>query len=297
MSNITKFALVGITIALAGCGLPGTFYAEPYAKKQISGSDFNAELAKAYQQRVNNSADFDSNWILAGMYAEKGEAALAGQTVLPWNHNAYIEQPSFITGVDNARAAKYNLGTYYTQLVSALDNGGRSNNPYACAQAQAHYDWLVDETYQDTPPAQVDEEDKIAVDFQRFLSECGGVQQVTPVADKTAPAAATEWVIYFGWDRSDLTAEAHNVVNNVVENVKATAGKMLAVTGFTDTSGSFAYNQRLSEKRANIVSNALHQGGVLSNIQKAGRGEGQLAKPTADGVREPLNRRAIIAIR
>jgi outer membrane protein OmpA-like peptidoglycan-associated protein len=294
MSKITKIALAGITIALAGCGLPGTFYAEPYANKQISGSDFNAELAKAYQQRVSNSAEFDTNWILAGMYAEKGEAALAGQTVLPWDHKTYMEQPAFTQGVDSTRAAKYNLDSYYSQLTSALDNGGRSNNPYACAQAQAHYDWLVDETYQDTPPAQVDEEDKIAVDFQRFLSECAGTK-AQPVVDKTAPVAATEWVIYFGWDRSDLTAEAQNVINNVVDTVKTTAGKMLAVTGFTDTSGSVAYNQRLSEKRANVVSNSLQQDGI-GNIQKAGRGENQLAKPTADGVREPLNRRAIIAI-
>ena len=106
MSNITRLAIAGFTIALAGCGLPGTFYAEPYSQKQINGSDFNAELAKAYQQRVNNSIEFDENWILAGMYAEKGEAALGGQTVLPWNHNNYIEQPSFITGVDSNRATK-----------------------------------------------------------------------------------------------------------------------------------------------------------------------------------------------
>lgn len=300
MSNITKLAIAGITIGLtstlAGCGLPGTFYAEPYATKSISGSDFNAELAKAYQQRVNNSIEFDANWILAGMYAEKGDAALSGQTVLPWNYKTYIEQPAFTTGVDGGRATKYNLDSYYAQLVSALDNGGRANNPYACAQAQAHYDWLVDETYQDTPPAQVDEEDKIAVDFQRFLSECSGQPQHAVTVDKTAPIAATEWIIYFGWDRSDLTAEAQNVVNNVIQTVGNTAGKMLAVTGFTDTSGAVSYNQRLSERRANTVSGALQKGGV-TQIQKSGRGETTLAKPTADGVREPLNRRAVIAIK
>ncbi len=294
MSSITKLAVAGVAIALAGCGLPSTFYAEPYANKPISGSDFNAELAKAYQQRVNNSIEFDANWILAGMYTEKGEAALSGQTVLPWNHRSYMEQPAFTTGVDASRAAKYNLDSYYTQLISALDNGGRANNPYACAQAQAHYDWLVDETYQDTPPAQVDEEDKIAVDFQKFLSECAG-QQAPVAQQKTEPAAATEWVIYFGWDRSDLTAEAQNVVSNVVDTVKTTAGKMLAVTGFTDTSGSMSYNQGLSEKRANVVTNALQKSGI-GNVQKSGRGETTLAKPTADGVREPLNRRAVIAI-
>lgn len=295
MSKVAKLAVAGgVSVALASCGLPGTFYAEPFADKVISGSDFNAELAKGYQQRVNNSIEFDENWILAGMYAQKGEAALSGQTVLPWNHNTYKEEPAWTTGVDGARAAKYNLDSYYTQLVSALNNGGRERNSYDCAQAQVHYDWLVDETYQDTPPAQEDEEDKIKVDFLNFLSQCAGTP--APVVQKTAPAPATEWVIYFGWDRSDLTKEAHKVIDNVVDTVGRSANNMLAVTGFTDTSGSVRYNQRLSEKRARVVSNALKNGGV-QDIHMSGRGETILAKPTADGVREPLNRRAVISIK
>lgn len=294
MSKITKLVIAGgVSAVLAGCGLPATFYAESFSEQVISGSDFNSELAKAYQQRVNNSIEFDENWILAGMYTQKGEAALNGQTVMPWNYRTYKEEPAFTTGVDEGRASKYNLGAYYSQLVSALNSGGRARDPYSCAQAQVHYDWLVDETYQDTPPAQEDEEDKIAMDFQRFLSQCKGM---APVVEKTAPAPATEWVIYFGWDRSDLTAEAKNVIDNVVSVVSNSAKNMLSVTGFTDTSGGIKYNQKLSEKRANAVTKALKMGG-LKNVDMSGRGETILAKPTADGIREPLNRRAIIAIK
>jgi OOP family OmpA-OmpF porin len=295
MFKIAKLAVAGALVTLAGCGLPGTFYAEPFSKKPLSGTDFNAELAKVYQQRVNNSIEFDENWILAGMYAQKGEAASEGQTVLPWNYNTYMEQPAFTTGVEPSRATKYNLDAHYNDLMSALDNGGRTNNPYACAQAQGHYDWLVDETYQDTPPAQVDEEDKIAADFVRFLNDCKGVANVAPQAQKTAPSEATEWVIYFGWDRHDLTAEANNVITNVVQTVKAASNAALAVTGFTDTSGSTSYNQRLSDKRSSVVAGALSAGGV-NNVTKSGKGESALAKPTADGVREPLNRRAVISL-
>ena len=292
MTKLTHIAVVGTVLALAGCGLPGTFFAEPFSKKAISGSDFNAELAKAYQQRVNNTIEFDENWILASMYTKKGNAALSGETPLPWDYTIYQEEPTFRVGVPSDRATKYNLAARRAQLISALDNGGRSSHPYACAQAQAHYDWLVDETFQDTPPAQVDEEDKIAVDFERFLKECGGVQQV----QKTEPAAATEWVIYFGWDRFDLTAEAQQVVGSVVGTVGKMANTALSVVGYTDTSGSPAYNQKLSDKRSASVAGALRQGGV-ANIQTAGRGETNLAKPTADGVREPLNRRAIISLK
>jgi OOP family OmpA-OmpF porin len=294
MSNISKLAIASVVVALAGCGLPGTFYAEPFAMQPISGSDFNAELAKAYQQRVNNTIESDVNWILAGMYTQKGTSALDGQTVLPWDYKSYMEQPAFTTGVDFGRAQKYNLDAKYNELISALDNGGRTQRPYACAQAQAHYDWLVDETYQDTPPVQIDEEDKIAVDFDRFLSECKAQQQ--PVVSKAEPQMSTEWIIYFGWDRSNLTAQAQDVINNVVDIVGQGTQKMLAVTGFTDTSGSIGYNQRLSERRADVVAQSLRNGNI-NNIQKSGLGETSLAKPTADGVREPLNRRAVITIK
>ena len=288
-----KLAAVALTAsALTGCGLPGTFYAEQFSGEVISGEGFNAELAKAYQHRVNNTIEEDTNWILAGMYSDKGMSAHEGETVLPWDHTVYQEQPTFRSGVPTDRASKYNLDGLRSQLVSALDNGGRSKNPYACAQAQVHYDWLVDETFQDTPPAQVDEEDKIASDLARFLNDCGGVKQVK----KVAPVAATEWVIYFGWDKYNLTAEAQRVIDSVVATVGQMSNKALSVVGFTDTSGSMAYNKKLSQKRAAVVSNALSSKGV-SQISSAAVGETNLAKTTKDGVREPLNRRAIISLK
>ena len=288
-----KLAAIALTAsALTGCGLPGTFYAEQFSDEVISGQGFNAELAKAYQQRVNNTIEEDTNWILAGMYSDKGMSSHEGETVLPWDHTVYQEQPTFRAGVPTDRASKYNLDGLRSQLMSALDNGGRTNNAYACAQAQVHYDWLVDETFQDTPPAQMDEEDKIASDFARFLNDCGGVKQVK----KVAPAAATEWVIYFGWDKHNLTAEAQRVVDSVVATVNQMSRKALSVVGYTDTSGSSAYNNKLSQKRSMTVAKALASQGV-SKIQAAAVGETRLAKPTKDGMREPLNRRAIISLK
>lgn len=295
MKVTSKFLAVSAAITLAGCGLPGTFYAEPFSREAISGSDFNAELAKAYQQRVHNSIETDANWILAGMYAKKGSAAQSGETVLPWDHTVYEEQPTFRNGVPADRASKYNLDSHRAELLSALDNGGRVNRPYACAQAQAHYDWLVDETFQDTPPIQTDEEDRIKADFMRFLNECKATP-VKKVVKKAEPAAATEWVVYFGWDRYDLSAEAYSAVQTVVDSVKNIAGAALTVVGHTDTSGRDGYNKKLSVRRANAVVKALKQNNV-NVVSGEGRGESDLAKSTSDGVREPLNRRAVITLK
>ena len=62
-----------------------------------------------------------------------------------------------------------------------------------------------------------------------------------------------------------------------------------------DRSGSPGYNQRLSERRANNVAKALAALGVPQNqMIVSGRGENDNRVPTADGVREPQNRRVEI---
>ena len=69
------------------------------------------------------------------------------------------------------------------------------------------------------------------------------------------------------------------------------------IVGYTDTSGSAAYNLGLSNRRSRTVADALVAQGVNGGvIALDGKGETALAKPTADGVREPLNRRATIDI-
>ena len=71
----------------------------------------------------------------------------------------------------------------------------------------------------------------------------------------------------------------------------------VTIVGHTDTSGASAYNQRLSARRASVVSDALQARGVDAEaIDTAGRGEDDLAKATRDGVREPLNRRSEVTI-
>ena len=66
-------------------------------------------------------------------------------------------------------------------------------------------------------------------------------------------------------------------------------------TGYTDRSGSPGYNQRLSERRANNVAKALAALGVPpAQMVVSGRGENDNRVPTADGVREPQNRRVEI---
>ena len=118
-----------------------------------------------------------------------------------------------------------------------------------------------------------------------------------PPPPPPAQPAAREFVVYFDWDRSDLTAEAAQVVTQAANYAKSGRATRILVVGHADTSGSAAYNIGLSNRRARTVADALVAQGVNGGvISLDGKGETALARPTADGVREPLNRRATIGI-
>ena len=106
--------------------------------------------------------------------------------------------------------------------------------------------------------------------------------------------------MYFEWDRADLTSQASAVIDQAIANIEERAECStgdVTIVGHTDTSGASAYNQRLSARRAAIVSDALQSRGIDAEaIDTAGRGETDLAKATTDGVREPLNRRSEVTI-
>lgn len=103
--------------------------------------------------------------------------------------------------------------------------------------------------------------------------------------------------MYFDWDRSDLTAEASSVVTQAANYAKSGRPTRVLVVGHADTSGSAAYNVRLSERRAKAVADALVSAGVdQSKLSVDRKGESQPALHTGDGVKEPLNRHATIDI-
>ena len=121
-----------------------------------------------------------------------------------------------------------------------------------------------------------------------------------PPAPTPAPApapVARQFVVYFDWDQSTLTSEANAVIQQAAAYARTGRPTRVLVVGHADTSGSAAYNVGLSNRRARTTADALVAQGIAGGvISLDGRGETQLARATADGVREPLNRRATIDI-
>lgn len=115
----------------------------------------------------------------------------------------------------------------------------------------------------------------------------------TPSADLD-PIQVT---VYFDYDKSNLTPEASNLVREASARALANDIDGVVVQGNTDTSGGSAYNQALSQRRANVVRDALIANGVPADIIRTeSNGENNLAKATPDGTREPLNRRTDVTI-
>ena len=104
-------------------------------------------------------------------------------------------------------------------------------------------------------------------------------------------------MVYFPFDQYVLTPEAQSVVQQAAQYSTEGHATRIVVVGHTDTSGSVKYNLRLSERRAKAVADALVGLGVAQDVLKVDWvGKTDLAVPTPDGVKEPLNRRSTISI-
>ena len=118
---------------------------------------------------------------------------------------------------------------------------------------------------------------------------------VTPVAPQTD---SRTYLVFFDWDRADLTERARQVIAQAAQATTRVQVTRIQVSGYTDTSGTPRYNQGLSVRRANNVKAELVRLGVpAAAITSQGFGETNPLVATGPGVREPQNRRVEIVLR
>ena len=87
-------------------------------------------------------------------------------------------------------------------------------------------------------------------------------------------AAPTSFMVFFDWDRSNLSDQALNTIRQAAAAFKSKGNARITATGHTDTSGPESYNMALSLRRANAVKDALVREGVPAQaISVIGRGE------------------------
>ncbi len=179
-------------------------------------------------------------------------------------------------------AARGELSAARTRLLAALDANGRLRAPADAAKAQTAFDcWLERTEAGDAAGA--------ALCKARFEEAIAAVERAL------GPDAPNEYLVFFAWDRADISPVARQVLEQVAADFKAGRMVRLHLAGHADRSGPEDYNMRLSERRARNVARELERLGVPREAMKLEWfGETRPRVPTPDGVREAQNRRVEI---
>lgn len=266
-------------VAVAGCS---NRYVDDAKSAQATGDAFESALARHYLDLAKSErkqGDVDASTT----FARRSSASAEGQLVLPDD----------FTNRKIASRHRGDLGSARQRLVAALDGNGRTTAPDAAARAQVLFDCWVEQAEESLQP------EHVRACRDGFEQQIGSVESA--IAGGPAPVAVpTEmgtYLVFFDLNSARLTSEAQDIIGRAVASANENADAPISVTGFTDTTGTPQYNLRLSKRRAEAVADAMVGEGIdAERITTDGVGENNLLIPTADGVAEPQNRRAQIAI-
>jgi outer membrane protein OmpA-like peptidoglycan-associated protein len=168
------------------------------------------------------------------------------------------------------------------RLMAGLEGGGRIKAAPDASRAQVAYDcWLEAVEAGDGPRI-----DTCKKDFEDAMAA---------VEKALASGIEDVYLVFFAFDRSELTPVAETVLGEVVDAWQQGRPAKVMLAGYADRAGSERYNLGLSERRARTVAAALTaRGGPADILVVQWFGESNPRVPTADGVREPQNRRVEI---
>ena len=121
---------------------------------------------------------------------------------------------------------------------------------------------------------------------------------VAAAAPVPAPAPARTYLVFFDWDKADLTPRARQIIADAASASTKVATTKIEVGGHADRTGTAAYNQQLSMRRAQAVAAELVRLGVARNaIDINAFGDTRPLVATAASTREPQNRRVEIVLK
>ena len=104
------------------------------------------------------------------------------------------------------------------------------------------------------------------------------------------------YIVFFDWDKSNLLPAATSVLDNAVSQYANCGNARVMLAGHADKSGTATYNVGLSQRRNAAVRAYLETNGIAGGaIATEAFGETAPLVQTADGVREPQNRRVEVS--
>lgn len=259
------------------------------------GNAFTQKLTAEYTGLVNRELDTYKDHADSLHFARKGLSAARGDMVMPEAVSDWNLLPGHAEELIVTRA----------RLVNVFALGAREMQPDLSAYAQSRFDCWIEEQEENF------QQDLISACRSQFLDALAKLEAAMPAPPPPAPEPVAtpfdvdpsepmkienaKYIVFFDFNSSTLNAGANAILDAAANEAKGRGLNSIDLVGHTDTSGSRTYNQRLSMKRANAVKSGLAQRGVDTNLIHANhRGEEELLVDTADGVREPANRRTEI---
>lgn len=275
MKAMMKYAApVAAAFALSACGSYEAVEEVRAIEPAPQNAQFLGYLAEGYRDLAIYEADEMVDWQSGPIFAQK--ALLAADGTLP-----RIENPTE-DDWDLTDARRSELTEGYSRLNAALQAGARERFPAEAAMAQVKFDCWIEQAEEGH------QYDHIASCRDNFIFAVEALEQpAEPVATTPPPV-----LVFFDWDQADLEREAVPIMNQLADGLQNNPEWPVRIRGYADTSGPVDYNIALSMRRAETVRDALVERGVdPDRMELIALGETELRVPTADGVREPQNRR------
>ncbi|NJO38938.1 MAG: OmpA family protein [Rhizobiales bacterium] len=206
-------------------------------------------------------------------FAFKAVDSAKGETVLP---DEIGERTIPAGAVDELTLAR-------ARLMGAFEQGGRKKAPWEAAGAQTAFDCWIERT----------EEGAIRALIEECKARFG--EQLAAMEDSLSGDLGGAHLVFFPWDQADLTPVALATLDSLLSKLgRSSRTRPLTVAGHTDSSGSEAYNDRLSKARAEAVADALAARGLAGGVKVEWYGESKPRIELPDGTREQENRRVEI---
>jgi len=285
--------LVSAAIFIVGCeSAPVTSSAIENARAAVASAEADPNVAKYAPTELQRARNLLTN--------AEGNAKAKGIKDPGTAHYAYLAtQTSKIAeqrAHEQVATARVKAGEGERQkiLLSARENEANSALAQArAANSSAQQALSAAEQARNEAQNALSEKAAAQAEASRLAAELENVK--TAQTDRGLVLTLND--VLFDTGRSELKSGSARTIDQIAQFLNAHAERRVQVEGFTDSQGSDAYNQDLSQRRADAVANAIIQRGVeAQRVRALGYGEAYPVATNDNAGSRQLNRRVEIIV-
>lgn len=267
----------------------------PLSKTKESMGDVGGSIGLPGGYRFNIGQNLGISIIgQPNFFAFPTEEGFAGSNMS--SNFSYTVGPKFTLLTKYLTAHAGAQGGYYQDLTGPMDDGGAGFNgnmgvsyrfdEYQSLGLFGRYDYS---TQQASPTS--NNTRQMATGGVQYLYSWAQPEPPPPAPEPPPPAPVAKRKIIlrgvnFDFDKSDIRPDARPILDAAIDVLKAEPDINVSVQGYTDSVGTEAYNQKLSQRRAESVTRYLVTGGIsAARLTAVGYGESNpvATNETADG--------------